>query len=86
MAKQYDDTNRGALFVAREKKGENSPDYTGSIDVGGTKYWLSGWKRTSKAGAPYLSLAVTPDDGKRAERAKPKAAASSDFVDDEIPF
>lgn len=58
MSAQYDNSNRGALFKAREKKGENSPDYTGKLNVGGKDYDLSAWIKTSKAGEKYMSLSV----------------------------
>lgn len=65
---QYDNTNRGALFVNEQKKSLNSPDFTGNINVNGVEYFLSMWKKVSRAGKSFLSLAVTPkgqpkDDG-----------------------
>lgn len=75
---EYDDTNRGALFRAQKEK-ENDRDYSGTINVGGTNYWLSGWVKTSKKGAKYLSLRVKPTD---ADQSKPQRR---DSVDDE-PF
>ena len=57
----YDNTNSGALFKNQRKEGiESNPDYTGEIDVGGKKYWLNAWIRTSRAGAKYMSLSVKP--------------------------
>jgi hypothetical protein len=61
MQMLFDDTNRGALF-REEKQKETDRDYSGSINIGGTEYWLSGWVKTSKKGAKYLSLAVKPKD------------------------
>lgn len=49
----------GALFVNRQKKiGSRQPDYRGYLVVGDTRTQLAGWKRKSKAGAPYVSLQV----------------------------
>lgn len=56
---QYDDTNRGALFSKSNKPSDTHPDYTGNLNVEGVDYWVSGWKKTSKAGDTYLSLSVT---------------------------
>jgi hypothetical protein len=78
----YDNTNRGALFRNDEKDGENDRDYSGTLDVDGTEYWISGWVKTSKAGKRYLSLAVTP---KNADTARPKKSTCDD-LDDKIPF
>lgn len=66
-SQEYDNTNRGALFI-NQKKQSNSPDFTGNINVEGKEYFLSMWKKTSRTGKPFLSLAVTPkeqpkDDG-----------------------
>ena len=41
--KQYDETNRWSLFPEENKKSDNGPDYTGEVDIGGTKYRLAGW-------------------------------------------
>lgn len=58
----YDNELRGVLFPAREKKTPKSPDFTGSVTIGGVEYRLAGWKRESKKGAPYLSLTVSKDE------------------------
>ena len=77
--KDYDNTNRGALFKNERRKTDKHPDYTGEIDVQGVAYRLAGWVRESKQGKKFLSLAITPlDDQPR--RAEPK------HEEDEIPF
>jgi len=55
---EYDNTNRGVLFKAQEKKSEKSPDYTGKINVDGVDKDLSGWIKKSKNGNTFLSLSV----------------------------
>jgi uncharacterized protein (DUF736 family) len=77
----YDNTDTGALFKNDKKTTDKHPDYRGQINVAGTEFWLSAWINTSKAGAKFMSLSVTPKDEKPAER-KP---APADF-DDDIPF
>jgi hypothetical protein len=38
----YDNTNRGVLFSERDKKTKDDDrDYSGSINIHGTEYWLS---------------------------------------------
>lgn len=54
----YDNNNRGALFKAREKKSDNSPDYTGKLTIDGREWSLSAWLKESKSGERYMSLSV----------------------------
>jgi uncharacterized protein (DUF736 family) len=63
--KEYDNTNRGVLFVNTYKEdGDQRPDFTGSVDVEGTSYKLAGWKNSSKNGKRYISVRVSQDEGK----------------------
>jgi hypothetical protein len=71
---------KGAFMILfrDEKKSEPADrDYSGSINIAGTEYWLSGWVKTSKKGGKFLSLSV-----------KPKAPAEARPVpfNDEIEF
>jgi uncharacterized protein (DUF736 family) len=79
----YDDTNRGALFKAKNKPSDNHPDYSGKINVDGTEFWLSAWIKESKEGEKYMSLSVQPktDKGGRAKPGKPDSNMDAD-----IPF
>jgi hypothetical protein len=83
---EYDNRNRGALF-RNDDKGSNDDkerDYSGTLDVEGTEYWLSGWVRTSKkSGKKYLSLSIKPKVEKVAESEKKSPAEN---LDDQIPF
>jgi uncharacterized protein (DUF736 family) len=55
--------NSGSLFQNKEKRSENFPDYSGSVRIEGADWWISGWRKTSKDGKPYLSLSVKRKDG-----------------------
>jgi uncharacterized protein (DUF736 family) len=66
----------GALFKNDRKESENHPDYKGSINIGGREYWLSGWAKTSKDGARYLSLAVRSKEQAKATAAPQQSYAS----------
>ena len=55
----FDQTNRGVLFVKKNKKNEKQPDYDGNINIAGKDYALAGWKKTSQKGATFLSLKVS---------------------------
>ena len=73
---EYDNTNKGVLFPNAKKDNEKQPDYTGSVDIEGTEYWLSGWKRQAKeSGNVCLSLA-----------AKLKDNLKKSSKDDDLPF
>ena len=51
-------TNRGSMFENDHKTKETQPDFTGSVDVNGTIFWISGWKEMTQNGKKRLSLAV----------------------------
>jgi uncharacterized protein (DUF736 family) len=78
MSNDYDNTNSGALFKNKNKKGPKSPEYTGSIDVEGEEYWISAWLKKSKAGKPFMSLSLTKKDA--------PAESNKDFDESDIPF
>lgn len=84
----YDNTNRGVLFKAKEKKNEKSPDYSGTINVDGKELRLSGWIKESKAGTKFFSLAVSEIGGQYESKsnARPISKGRDSTMDDDIPF
>jgi hypothetical protein len=80
VAKQFDDTNRGALFRNTDKdpNDDKDRDYNGQLNVDGVEYWVSGWVKTSEKVGKYLSLSVKPKDAAKSNKTKPDI--------DEIPF
>ena len=87
---QYDNTNSGLLAKNKRKEKDTHPDYSGSINVDGVEYWLSGWLKTGKegsklAGEKFFSLSVRQKDQQRAAAPAPAPAPAEDFNDD-IPF
>jgi hypothetical protein len=93
----YDNTNRGAFFKNDKKETEKHPDFTGSLNVEGKEFWVSGWKRRPDQSdkAPALSFTVKAKDGSTAQQAKPTQQAQQtqqapdDFDDDfdnDIPW
>lgn len=61
MAEQYDNTNRGVLFIKHERRSDKSPTMTGKINIKGEDFYLSAWTNHKKSdGEKYLALAVTP--------------------------
>lgn len=83
MEKQYDDTNRGALFTNDRKTSDKHPDLKGSINVEGKEYWVSGWFKTGKSGG-FTSLSVTPKEARTDASERPTATLTS--LDDAVPF
>lgn len=85
---QYDNTNTGILSRNERKESDKHPDFTGTINVDGTDYWLSGWVREGKDGGKmegkkFFSLSVKPKDAK--PQARPQQRGGID-PNDEIPF
>jgi hypothetical protein len=98
----YSNTNTGILARNERKEKDTHPDFSGTINVDGVDYWLSGWTREGKPGSKlegkrYFSLAVKPKEERQApapqRRAPPTPARSSggggsgfDDLSDDIPF
>jgi len=85
MANQeYDNRDRGVLYRNENKTSENHPDYSGSVNVSGTDYWLSGWlKESKKDGKKFFSLSVRPKNDSTKPVNKPVVASDPD---EDIPF
>ncbi len=80
---EYDNTNRGTLYRNENKQEDKHPDYSGSLNVGGKDYWISGWvKESKKDGKKFFSLSVKAK-AKINPHAPPK---ESDQPNDDIPF
>jgi hypothetical protein len=55
--KKYDDRDRGTLFRNDRKDGDKSPDYKGSINVGGVEHWAQ-WMDQGKQERRKIHVAV----------------------------
>jgi uncharacterized protein (DUF736 family) len=83
----YDNSNSGALFKNDDKSNERHPDYKGSLNVNGVDFWISSWLKTSKAGAKYMSLSVTPKNANNTRApVQSKSAPAAEEFDDTVPF
>jgi hypothetical protein len=82
MSRQYDETNRGALFVNDRKESDNHPDLSGKINVDGKDYWLSGWTKRNEDGSfKVLSLSVKPKEQQQARGQRQESPAGFDDFD-----
>ena len=95
---QYDNNNRGALFLNDRGGNEKAPNYKGSINIEGVEYWCSLWKQTSKKGDVYLSISVKPKQ-EQARKSQPQSGSNQQhnaaptpiqteriLEEDDIPF
>ena len=83
MHQQYDNTNKGVLFVNDRKASDKHPDRKGSINIDGKEYWLSGWDKQTSRG-DTISLSVQPKEANSSPQKE--QAQSSNFQDDDLPF
>lgn len=79
---EYDNSNRGSIFKNDKKEEERHPDMTGTLNVNGTDYWISAWKKTSKAGTSFLSLSVRPKQEDPRQSSQPTRKTKKDDLDD----
>ena len=82
----------GAIFPNDQKRNEKDNDAGGSItDPALGDFFVSLWKKTSKAGDPYSSIALTPKNPNPNTPAQMGSNADPtppipDIEDEEIPF
>lgn len=81
---QYDNTNRGSLFKNDKKTEEKHPDLSGSINIEGTEYWISGWSKVSKGGQKFLSLSVRQKQEQTRQSSQPTRPSKQE--DEDIPW
>jgi uncharacterized protein (DUF736 family) len=83
---EYNNENRGVLYRNGNKTSDNHPDYSGSVNVDGADFWLSGWiKESKKDGKKFFSLSVKPKNDTKPIN-KPVKSVEPDDFDQSIPF
>ena len=82
----FDNTNRGVLFINDQQGNDKRPNYRGTVNVDGIEFNISGWKKVSKKGTTFLSLSVErkPDIEQAPPVLKPNAPTFDDLAD--LPF
>lgn len=93
MSRDYDNTDRGALFKNQDKEKDTHPDYKGTINVGGVEYWLSAWLKESQKGVKYMSLSVKAKEERQSRRRdeppgrrNERQASRQEELNDDIPW
>jgi hypothetical protein len=81
----YDNTDTGVLFKARNKKSDRHPDYTGKINVAGKDMRLAAWIKDGRSGK-FLSIKVSDYQVNGEGKPAPNREAPADDLDDDIPF
>ena len=91
---EYDNTNRGSVWINDKKLTDKHPDLNGSLNVDGVEFWVSAWKRKEGANpkAPVLSFSIKRKD--EAKKAAPTADSPVDIPNpgdpdaffEDIPF
>ncbi len=86
----YDNNMTGMLSKNERKAQPNHPDYSGSVEIDGKQYWLSGWIKEGKdggkmAGKKFVSLAIKPKEA-QGHPTQPAPVNAPEVVEDDIGF
>lgn len=82
---EYDNNMRGVLFRADKKGIETRPDYEGSCEIGGDKFYISAWVKKSKNGNQFMSLSLKRATPQPVAQTSAPATHVPEFNDD-LPF
>ncbi len=86
---EYDNRNKFVLFPNDKGDNPKRPDYTGTVNIEGVVYELSGWKGVSKSGKPYLNGQVKKKDAEPGQAPPPQTPEPEPPTPqsrEEIPF
>lgn len=81
----------GSMFLETQKKSDKAPDFSGKFKMSGTEFRIVGWKRESKTGKHYISLAIEEMDEyrRRSEQRRSNGGGQRSYggrSNDDIPF
>lgn len=74
--------NTISIFKNEDKKSEKSPDYSGNLEINGTKFRVALWVKQSKSGKAYLGGMVNVDEIK----STPTTEVAKKEVVSDLPF
>jgi hypothetical protein len=60
----YDNTNSGFIGANKKKESDKHPDITGSANIEGVEYWVSGWKNAKGYGLRFKAKEDAPKQPK----------------------
>jgi len=88
MAKQFDETNRGALFGnTRKREGQKDPDLQGKLNIDGIERWISAWFFTyEKDGQKRKAISLSLGDPVEKKEIEKKQTGHFEDMEDDIPF
>lgn len=75
--------NTISIFKNEDKKSEKSPDYSGNLEINGTKFRVALWVKQAKNGKAYLGGMVNVDEAKATPTAE--VITKKEVVSD-LPF
>jgi hypothetical protein len=90
----YDNTNSGMIARNENRKTDNHPEFSGSLNVEGVDYWVSAWVNEGKPGGKmegkkYFSIKITRKE-QQGDAAPRKMTTPQSFYGDkydgDIPF
>lgn len=64
---QFDNNLRGTLSKSKNRRSEKSPEYSGSCEINGQQFWISGWIKSGHSG-DFLSLAFQAKEERPPQR------------------
>lgn len=92
----YDNTNTGLMYRNERRQNDRQPEFTGTVNVDGVEYWLSGWVKEGKPGGKlegkrFFSLSLKAKDAPpmaapAPARAQTKTGTAFDDMEDDVPF
>ncbi len=81
----YDNDMRGTLGKNKRKEKDSHPDYSGSCEIDGQQYWISGWvEENGSTGEKFFSLSFKEKEAQR--KPDPGQERTNGQFDDDIPF
>ena len=65
----FNNENRGAIWKNEKRAKDTHADFTGELDVNGTKFYLNAWKRKPEASekAPALTFSIKPKSARQGD-------------------